>query len=55
MKAKETRVDVFVSGLNTEFTLTLSVNAKGKLVVEFNEAVEQLLFGTVADVVASVK
>lgn len=55
VEGEETRVDVFVSGLNTEFTLTLSVNAKGKLVVEFNEAVEQVLFGTVADVVASVK
>lgn len=54
-EGEEVRVDVFVSGLNTEFTLTLSVNAKGKLVVEFNEAVEQVLFGTVADVVASVK
>lgn len=55
VEGEETRVDVFVSGLKTEFTLTLSVNAKGKLVVEFNEAVEQVLFGTVADVVASVK
>ena len=55
VEGEETRVDVFVSGLNTEFTLTLSVNAEGKLVVEFNEAVEQVLFGTVADVVASVK
>lgn len=55
VEGEETRVDVVVSGLNTEFTLTLSVNAKGKLVVEFNEAVEQVLFGTVADVVASVK
>lgn len=55
VEGEETRVDVFVSGLNTEFTLTLSVNAKGKFVVEFNEAVEQVLFGTVADVVASVK
>ena len=55
VEGEETRVDVFVSGLNTECTLTLSVNAKGKLVVEFNEAVEQVLFGTVADVVASVK
>ena len=55
VEGEETRVDVFVSGLNTKFTLTLSVNAKGKLVVEFNEAVEQVLFGTVADVVASVK
>ena len=55
VEGEETRVDVFVSGLNTESTLTLSVNAKGKLVVEFNEAVEQVLFGKVADVVASVK
>lgn len=54
-EGEEVRVDVFVSGLNTEFTLTLSINAKGKLVVEFNEAVEQVLFRTVADVVASVK
>lgn len=55
VEGEETRVDVFVSGLNTEFTLTLSINAKGNLVVEFNEAIEQVLFGTVADVVASVK
>lgn len=54
-EGEEVRVDVFVSGLNTEFTLTLSINAKGNLVVEFNEAIEQVLFGTVADVVASVK
>lgn len=54
-EGEEVRVDVFVSGLNTELTLTLSINAKGNLVVEFNEAIEQVLFGTVADVVASVK
>ena len=31
VEGEETRVDVFVSGLNTEFTLTLSVNATGKI------------------------
>ena len=55
VEGEETRVDVFVSGLETELVLTLSIDAKGNLVVEFNEAVDQILFGTTAAVVASVK